>query len=190
MDFWNSDPGFDDPQSAAWQVHAACARAYPVVLLMLGSAVPIFYPQVLNDWPHYEFPRRMILRVRRLGAVATASAPLAQDQKSSIRRSTFSPHAAHALNSRRQDARRASFRFSRRRLCPIAVFCWAVGGTDIVTLILLYHQPAALRLLCAPPLTMRSSYATTSVSIPSACCRYRAGWRPLISTLSMGCRFD
>jgi hypothetical protein len=192
MDFWNNPilvSTIRNRLRGGYMLHVLAL--YPVVLLMLGAAVPIFYPQVLNDWPHYGFVALMILQFAGSGLVATASA--SHSLKTEVVNQTLdflrlTPLRPWQILVGKMLGEASLPFFAAVASLPVAVFCWAVGGTDILTLILLYINLLLYVLLCAAAgltmrLELRDDKRVDSISALSL-----SGWMaaiPILSTLSM-----
>jgi ABC-type multidrug transport system permease subunit len=192
IDFWNNPILVSTVRSrlrGGYLLHVLAL--YPVLLLMAGATVPLVYPKLLVDWPYYGFIALLVLQFAGSGLVATASAShslkaeVVNQTLDFLRLTPLSP--AQILVGKMLGETSLAF-FAAVASFPVAVVCWAVGGVDIVTLILLYINLLLYVLLCgAAGLTMRLEVRDDK-RVDSVSMLALSGWMsaiPILSTLSL-----
>lgn len=192
MDFWNNPILVSTVRSrlrGGYLLHVLAL--YPVLLLMLGATVPLVYPKLLLDWPYYGFTALMILQFAGSGLVATASAShslkaeVVNQTLDFLRLTPLTP--AQILVGKMLGETSLAF-FAAVASFPVAVVCWAIGGIDIISVILLYINLLLYVLLCgAAGLTMRLELRDDK-RVDSVSMLALSGWMsaiPILSTLSL-----
>lgn len=124
---------------------------YPVLLLLVGTAVPYFIPNVMKDWPRIAFYILMGLQFLLLGIMAGSAT--SASMKAEVAKQTLDFQRISSLSPRqillgKLLAESATPFFLAVSTFPLGVMCYATGGPPLELLLLAYANLLFNVLLC------------------------------------------
>lgn len=192
LDFWNNPILVSTLRTrlrSGFVLHALAF--YPLFLLMIGAAVPLFYPKAAADMPYYGFVILMIMQFAGCGLVSTAST--SHSMKSEVVNQTLdflrlTPLTPWQILLGKLLGEVTVPFFVAVASFPVALVCWTAGGVDLFTLSLLYANLLVYVLLCGSAglvmrLEFREDKRVDTVSLLAL-----SGWfaaLPILSALSL-----